>query len=323
MHVPPGPLNASDIEHFLQFGYVKVPDCFDTAPGSLAHQWVQHHWERAGYDPNDPATWIKDKIHFPSSSRAPISTVSPKAYAAIGQLLGGHDRIHPSTLEWCDAFIANYHLGSDKPWVSAKEQTSGWHKDGDFFVHFLDSPEQALLTIILWTDVHHQGGPTYLAADSVAQVARFLANHPEGAWPATNSIEAQQELAAGRSLSLPPINEMIQQCSDFREATGKAGDVYLLHPFVLHASSQNVIRHARLITNPPVALSEPMRFNRADKAYSVVEQGILNALNVDQLDFQPLSPRRRITPARHTRQALLKAQIDQRLGKTPLKCAKT
>jgi hypothetical protein len=55
----------------------------------------------------------------------------------------------------------------------------GWHKDGDFFRHFLVSAEQALLTFVLWTDMLHKGGGTFVAADSVPVVARFLAEHPD------------------------------------------------------------------------------------------------------------------------------------------------
>jgi hypothetical protein len=62
-------------------------------------------------------------------------------------------------------------------------ELSAWHKDGDFFRHFLDSREQGLLTIVLWTDMHHQGGGTFIAADSVPVIARYLAEHPEGVFP--------------------------------------------------------------------------------------------------------------------------------------------
>jgi hypothetical protein len=58
--------------------------------------------------------------------------------------------------------------------------------------------------------------------------------------------------------------ELIGQCRDFAEMTGKAGDVVLLHPFTLHATSQSVLGVARFITNPALALREPMNFNRPD-----------------------------------------------------------
>jgi ectoine hydroxylase-related dioxygenase (phytanoyl-CoA dioxygenase family) len=36
------------------------------------------------------------------------------------------------------------------------------------------------------------------------------------------------------------------------ELTGKVGDVVLMHPYMLHATSQNVIEHGRPITNLPI-----------------------------------------------------------------------
>ena len=54
------------------------------------------------------------------------------------------------------------------------------HKDGGHFRHFLDSPEQGLLTLLLWSDMLPKSGGTFCALDSVGVVARFLADHPEG-----------------------------------------------------------------------------------------------------------------------------------------------
>jgi hypothetical protein len=69
----------------------------------------------------------------------------------------------------------------------------------------------------------------------------------------------------------------------------------LLHPFTLHATSQNVLGVARFITNPPLALREPMRF---DPPQSLVERAILRGLGVDRLDFVPTAPRESVVPAR-------------------------
>jgi hypothetical protein len=56
------------------------------------------------------------------------------------------------------------------------------------------------------------------------------------------------------------------------------GDVYFLHPFMLHSASKNLLREVRIITNPPVALKEPFSYNRTDGQYSLVEQKTLRDL---------------------------------------------
>jgi hypothetical protein len=61
---------------------------------------------------------------------------------------------------------------------------------------------------------------------------------------------------------------------------------------MLHASSQNVIRQPRWMTNPPLVLKEPLNFNRPDPAdFSLVERATLRALGVERLDFRPAAPR--------------------------------
>ena len=49
-----------------------------------------------------------------------------------------------------------------------------WHNDGDFFVHFLDSPEQALLVIPLWSDIVSKAGGTAICTDGIKHIAKLL-----------------------------------------------------------------------------------------------------------------------------------------------------
>ena len=70
------------------------------------------------------------------------------------------------------------------------------------------------------------------------------------------------------------FNDTVQQCPDssFHEMTGEIGDVILLHPLMLHSASKNGRRLARIITNPPVSLNEPFKFDRSKSDdYSLVE----------------------------------------------------
>lgn len=289
-------LDAGQREHFLEKGFVRVPGCFSR---DAAAEVTASVWTRLGYDPDDQDTWVEPSIHMPTHRQLDVEEFAPRAWQAACELVGGADRIQ-RPFAWGDGFIVNLHEGSDRPWEDASSNSPGFHKDGDFFRHFLDSPEQGLLTLVLWSDVEHQGGATFAAADSVGPIARFLADHPEGVLPNAFS-------QAG----------IINECSDFVEATGEIGDVYLLHPFILHAKAQNVLRKPRLITNPPVHLAEPMRFDRQDPAeHSLVEQAILRGLGVESYHFEPTHERESIVPERVRRQALMKEQELARLGAT-------
>src|SRR5919202_1984338 len=108
-------------------------------------------------------------------------------------------------------FTATPPGGAARPGAEAPGPPPGWQKTGDFFRHYLDSPEQGLLTLVLWTDVVSQGGGTFVAADSVPVIARLLAEHPEGLLPGDFDYHA-----------------LIRQCHDFVEITGTVGDVVLI-----------------------------------------------------------------------------------------------
>ncbi len=285
-------LTDADAQHFLDKGYVVIHDCFSP---EAASEYTDSVWTRLGYDPDDKSTWAQTSIHMPGHRRIDVATFAPKAWQAACDLVGGEDRVQkPYT--WGDGFIVNLSEGADRPWADASAESGGFHKDGDFFRHFLDSPEQGLLTLVLWSDVQHQGGATFVAADSVGPIARRLAAHPEGLLP--NSF-----------------SDVISECSEFVEATGRVGDVFLLHPFILHAKAQNVLKLPRLITNPPIHLREPMRFDRENPAdHSLVEQAVLRGLGVDRYEFRATAPREKIVPERVRRQQAMKIAEEARLA---------
>lgn len=284
-------LSDAQIEQFLTRAHVTIKGAFSR---EAAQDFARNVWNRLGYDERDRATWAQARIHLPSLQSVNPEIFAPRAFEAICQLCGGRGRVQ-QPVRWGDSFIVN--LGSEdaaQKWQTPAEQVKGWHKDGDFFRHFLDSPEQGLLVIVLWSDIVPRGGGTFVACDSVPLVARFLRDHPEGMLP--NGFDCAQ---------------IKSQCRDFVEVTGRAGDVILLHPFTLHAASENALRLPRLITNPPVHASAPFDFNRANsKDYSPVERAILQGLGVEKLDFAPTAARERIEPERVRRErAMLEAEV--------------
>jgi hypothetical protein len=287
-------LSDEQERHFLDKGYVVIHDCFSR---QAAEEYTRTLWARLGYAADDPSTWAEPSVHMPAHREFDVKEFAPKAWDAVCDLVGGEDRI-ARPYSWGDGFIVNLWQGADRPWSPASPRSPGWHKDGDFFRHFLDSPEQGLLTLVLWSDVRHQGGATFAAADSVGPVARYLAERPGGVLPMEFDTA-----------------HLIGQCSEFVEATGAVGDVYLLHPFILHAKAQNILRVPRLITNPPVHLAEPMRFDRERyDDHSLVEKAILRGLGVERYEFTPTAPREKVVPERVRRQERMKADETRRLS---------
>ena len=133
-------LSQEQIDHFMRFGYVRVPDCFSKAK---ANEWAGDVWSRLGYSPTDKSTWANEMTWMGDTKEEAVKTFAPKAWAAICELLGGEDRVASESATWNDALIVN--LGSPESegkWPNPADLPE-WHVDGDFFTHFLDSPEQA------------------------------------------------------------------------------------------------------------------------------------------------------------------------------------
>ena len=209
---------------------------------------------------------------------------------------GGEDRI--KAWPWSDAMIVTLTEGADDPYTPPDQTHGKWHKDGDFFRHFLDSPEQGLLALVIWKDIEHKGSATYAAPQSIKLIARFLADHPEGVLPRGYDYK-----------------EMMAQCDEFIEFTGECGDVVLLHPYMLHSGSQNMLREPRFLTNPPLFLKEPMNFNRDNKEdFSLIELAVLKALGVERLDYKPTAPREEVIPERVLRQRAMLEEEKKRLA---------
>lgn len=112
---------------------------------------------------------------MPSHSSQPANSLAPKAWAAVCEVLGGEERIADWCKVWKDAFIPNFGQPDFRPDDPLHfRKLKNWHTDGDTFVHFLDSPEQALLIIPLFTDIAHKGGGTVICTDSIGLVAKRL-----------------------------------------------------------------------------------------------------------------------------------------------------
>jgi hypothetical protein len=285
-------LSDVEIEHFLSHGYVLIDDCF---PREVVEEWANRALARIDYCRDTP-TWEVERIHMPSMLEVRLAEFAPKLWQAVCDLLGGEARVRDALL-W-DSFIINFSDGAGRPWEEPSQKLRGWHKDGDHFRHFLDSPEQGLQVLAVWTDIRHRGGATFVACDSVPVVARFLAAHPEGVMPDEFNYR-----------------QLIEQCHEFVEVTARAGQVILMHPFVLHSSSQNHLGIPRVITNTPISLREPMVYDRPDLAdFSPVELAVLRGLGSRRYTFRLAGERETFVPARIRQQEMMREAEKARAG---------
>ncbi|KAF9023599.1 hypothetical protein BDZ89DRAFT_1093038 [Hymenopellis radicata] len=307
---------AEQADHFMENGFVVIKQGFTK---QKAAEWTETIWVRLGLDPANKDTWDRERIHMPSHKREDIATFAPKVWEIMKELLGGEERIDQPSGAWNDSFIVN--LGTEE---LAKQEKSmdphdldNWHVDGDFFVHYLDSPEQALLVIPVFSEIKPRGGGTFIAPEGIDLVANYLAAHPEGVLPTGMSFtpSTSQYTDPKDDPAYYSHLQEVKKCSKFFEITGEIGDVILMHPLMLHSASKNHLRIPRIITNPPVSLKEPFNFSREDpNEFSLVELKTLKALGVDRLDYKITTERRRIIPKRRAGQDKMKLEEEKRLA---------
>lgn len=274
---PPRHLSQQQVQHFLEHNHIVLENAF---PREAAAEWVADAFARGGVDPANPATYESGISFFGKKSGVKrlvdVREFAPDVWNACCDLVGGEERID-DPYAWSDSFVVNFPSPTPQDWNPPDHAQGSWHIDGNFN-HFLDSPEMGLFVLVLWKDIEPRGGGTAVALDSVGPVARRILANPWG-------------LGANRFK-----DNLNQQCRRFHYIHGRAGTVYLMHPFMLHSVTQNLSRTPRVISNPHPRLSEPMRFDRANpEEFSWVEWATLRALGLERLEYPAPPPERRFS----------------------------
>jgi hypothetical protein len=253
-------LTSEDLERFVVEGFCRVPGAFTSKQAAAAADCVWRRMEaKARILHSDPSTWpasydIEEQLTNPEV----LACFNDCVAAAVEQLVGA-GRWYGER-RW-GFWPVNFSYGSDM--LPRCFPTVGWHVDGNWFRHTINSPQQGLLIIGLFTDIEPGWGGTILALGSHKQTARVLAKHSEGMSHFDLFAEVLSEPLGG-----------------FYEITGHAGDVVLAHPFMFHTRGYKYAGPPRIISNTEAGLRSPMDLRRANSAdYSVLERSILQALN--------------------------------------------
>ena len=249
--------SAQEIEQFIEDGYVVLKGAF---PAEAAARVREELWPQTGCDPDGPSTWTKPVVHLKTILEGPVvePVFTQRLFDAFDDLMGEGRWDYRAALGWWPVSFPGH---EGKHWT---EPEHGWHVDGIQFHHRLNSPDQGLLSIFLFSDIDPGGGGTALSLGSHKITARILRDaEPDG-------LDAHELL---KRVNQYPRERVI-------EATGKAGDVFLMHPFMSHARSANTGERVRFICNPCFSLKEPMDLQRNEgEEYSPVESAIVRALD--------------------------------------------
>ncbi|KAG8355726.1 hypothetical protein FVEN_g6441 [Fusarium venenatum] len=304
-------LTEEQKQHFIENGWLKIESAFTADQAAPLMTDIQ---DRLSVDLNDKTTWKQWRTNLKPTQWVRASEFAPKAWEAICELSGGEDRMDPEGCFWSNGFIVNLgdavYEGKETP----LEDLDVFHVDGQFFVHYLDSTDQAILCVPLWTDVLPGGGPTALCPGSVATIAKWLYDHPEGCNPdMVPRSDPRFDDTYGSHFGW--ANEVARANGRFDLATGKVGDVFLLHPFLIHSTTRNEKHLFRAITNSKTSLKEPYHLYRTDGNYSVLEKSIRHGLmekgvtENDLMNWHITAPREGFKPGLINRKVPTKADV--------------
>ncbi|MGW1073537.1 phytanoyl-CoA dioxygenase family protein [Streptomyces sp. NPDC002537] len=252
-------LAADQIEQFVTDGFVHLPEAF---PRSVAEECRAFLWRETGLDPDDPGTWNEPVIRLGGYADEPFqrAATSPRLHGAFDQLVGAG--------RWVPRVgLGTFPIRFPHP---ADPGDTGWHMDASYtpegetgYWLNLRSRGRALLMLFLFSDVDADHGPTRIKVGSHLDVPAFL--EPAGERGVDLFALCGTMDAAGR-LDAPDRPEVL--------ATGRAGDVYLCHPFLVHAAQPNRGTVPRFLAQPPLMPTGLLDLDRGDGAYSPVERAV-------------------------------------------------
>ncbi|MGW2665765.1 phytanoyl-CoA dioxygenase family protein [Nocardia tengchongensis] len=258
-------LTDAQIAAFIADGFVKIDGAF---PAETAAAGRSILWAETGCDPDDPATWTQPVIRLWDHAEEPFARAVTAAplLEAFDQLAGPGRWIPRRSLgSWPIRFPspeppgdAGWHVDVSFPGDAALDDYLSWRVN-------VFSRGRCLLMLFLFSDIGVDDAPTRIRVGSHLCLAREL--EPFGEAGTTMFDLADFYTATG---DLPEVL-----------ATGAAGDVYLCHPFLIHAAQPNRTGRPRFLAQPPLLSREPCVLDRPDGAYSPVEQAIRRGLELE------------------------------------------
>jgi hypothetical protein len=240
---------------FLADGFVKIEQAF---PEETAAQARAILWRETGCDPEDRSTWTKPVIRLGGYGGGPFEAApnTPVLLKAYDELAGpGRWTARTGLGGFPIRFPSEDPPGDD-----------GWHIEGSFPGEDpnnlfsarvnLTSRGRALLLLFLFSEVGEYDAPTRIRIGSHLAVPRLL--EPAGEAGLTMLEVSKRAAAATRDLPVAL-------------ATGRPGDVYLCHPFLVHSAQPHRGTRPRFMAQPPL---DPGPIPYTVDGDSLVEQAI-------------------------------------------------
>lgn len=245
-------LSEEDISAFVRDGFIKIEQAFST---SLADEAREILWKDIGVDKNGITTWTQPVVRLSNYDQEPFRKAAnaPILRSAYDQLVGAGKWMAIGSL---GTFPVRFPSDKDPG-------DTGWHCDASFrdddgpWRLNVYSSARALLMLFLFSDIGEDDAPTRILVGSHIDIPKLLEPYGERGLNFIELAQAFPESTLKRPIAL---------------ATGKAGTVYLCHPFLVHGAQPNRGTTARFLAQPPL-LGKVDAF-KMQEPYSPVEQAI-------------------------------------------------
>lgn len=257
-------LSHEQIQYFINYGYLKLENAF---PLQLAEESRAILWKDTGCMPDDPTTWTQAVIRLGYYGQEPFRKAANTQllHTAFDQLVGE------------GRWLPRQNLGTFPIRFPHKENPgdTGWHVDAsypeenpnDFLSWRINvfSKGRALLMLFLFSDISEYDAPTRIMSGSHFDVARIL------------------EPAGDKGMSFSELSDNLNLIAGRDEviAIGKAGTVYLCHPFLVHAAQPHHGMSPRFLAQPPLLPATDFQISELNRNYSPVETAIRKGLGLD------------------------------------------
>jgi hypothetical protein len=250
-------LGRSEIEQFMELGYVRVAEAYPQRVALQCRELACAQLEIPLVPPwPEPVRrGLVDGEPFRLAANA------PRLLEAVDQLLEGEAwQPRPNLGLLVIRFPSDVDPGD-----------AGWHIDASFegpatddlsswYVNY-ESKGRGLLLLCLLSDVGVDDAPTRILEGSHHAMPGLLRPFGESG-------------VLGQTTTLPDVHGQIAL------ATGQAGDVFLCHPFLVHAASwPHRGTEPRIIAQPPISLDSALQIDDAARELSPVARVVRRALD--------------------------------------------
>ncbi len=253
-------LTSDEVEAFVDDGFVVRRGAVPREIIDACRPAIDAGMSASGVDLDDEATWDGPIVRFecPNETSFGEAAAQPGLWEVYDQLIG--------TGRWNRHRVMTGTVIARFPHADAPFDT-GWHIDGSFDIDDdwwvnVRSRQRGLLCFFLLTDVGPDDSPTEVKVGSHLDVPAML--DPYG-----DTGTSYQTIAH----SLP--RSTLERPSVF--ATGRAGDVMVCHPFLVHRVTwPSALTRPRLVAQVAVKMQGAVPLDTS--AASPVERAILRAL---------------------------------------------